>query len=76
MWAYLIGLGVLAVILMTSHLPRSSLNPSTFVDNDDQLGSGTYFMSRRYSVIIKSKNQKVKSKLNKKKKKRKKEIAI
>ncbi|KAK4013598.1 hypothetical protein OUZ56_026151 [Daphnia magna] len=42
MWAYLIGLGVLAVILMTSHLPRSSLNPSTFVDNDDQLGSGMW----------------------------------
>lgn len=40
MWAYLIGLGVLALILVTSHLPRSGYNPATFVDNDDPVEGG------------------------------------
>jgi hypothetical protein len=40
MWAYLVGLSVLALILVTSHLPRSGFNPTTFVDNDDPVESG------------------------------------
>ena len=40
MWAYLLGLGVVALILVTSHLPRSGFNPTTFVDNDDPLEGG------------------------------------
>ncbi|XP_046454917.1 probable sodium/potassium/calcium exchanger CG1090 [Daphnia pulex] len=39
MWAYLVGLSVLALILVTSHLPRSGFNPTTFVDNDDPIES-------------------------------------
>lgn len=43
MWAYLIGLGVLALILVTSHLPRTGLNPTAFVDNDDPIEGGEFF---------------------------------
>ena len=37
MWAYLVGLGVLALILVTSHQPRAGYDPRAFVDDDDPL---------------------------------------
>ena len=43
MWAYLVGLGVVALILVTSHLPRSGHNPaSSFVDGDGQESGGMW----------------------------------
>ena len=51
MWAYLIGLGVLALILITSHLPRSGFNPTAFVDRDDLVESGEYYFLS-YCVIF------------------------
>ncbi len=54
MWAYLVGLSVLALILVTSHLPRSGFNPTTFVDSDDPIESGEYlyFISNSFSLIL------------------------
>lgn len=43
MWAYLVGLGVLALILVTSHQPRSGFDPRAFVDDDDQLENNSKF---------------------------------
>ena len=61
MWAYLIGLGVLALILVTSHLPRSGFNPTTFVDNYDPVESGescftTAIKSRLLNLTISNLN--------------------
>lgn len=45
MWAYLVGLGVLALILVTSHQPRSGFDPRAFVDDDDPLENSSEFLN-------------------------------